>query len=522
MHAMHALSPRPTPPRQRRLVFALAAILLASAANGTEANGQWQRLRGSAGWPLFGGELAGTAHQRADPMVRGSTRHVQNCNDDGPGSLRAVITDAGESDTVDLSQLQCARITLATGAIAIRTDNLTVRGKGATETVIDGGNHDRLFIHYGFGTLSLQELTVSGGYYRATGHDVAFGGCIAARSYLSLDRVDVRDCRAIGVGSYGGGTFSYGLLARDSTISGNLASGRLDDATTAGFGGGIYAYVVQLTGSTVSGNRVDFQADPRFSSYGVGGGIMAIVGGSITDSTIDSNFSQGRGGGIASFNSLAVSNSTISGNRADEEIGGGLFLRWPSALQLDNSTVAFNEAGGDAGGIWLNAPGSLFRSSLVTHNSAGNAGAGNGHDIGNRLNPYSPETALVIGGDHNLVSTRGTLLTLPADSLQGDPKLAPLAHNGGPTRTHALQEGSAAVDAGDNPDGLAFDQRGLPRVYGPAPDIGAYEDQGAPPVPTAPRPVPGLSGWGALLLALGLGLAARRRQRSGGAQGRPA
>lgn len=512
---MHTQPRRRILPRHRCLASTLAAILLGGATTGAAAvDGQWQRLRGTTDWPLFGSPLAGTAQHRAIPTRHGATRYVENCNDDGPGSLRAVLTDAGESDTVDLTQLQCARITLATGAIAIQVDNLAIRGKGPAATVIDGGDNDRVFIHYGFGTLTLQELTISGGYYRATGHDVAFGGCIAARSYLSLDHVDVRDCRAVGVGSYGGGTFSYALLAQDSTISGNLASGRLDDATTAGFGGGVYAYVVQLSGSTVSGNRADFQADPRFSSYGVGGGIMTIVGGSIANSTIDANFSQGRGGGIASFSNLLVSNSTISGNRADEEVGGGLFLRWPSALQLYNSTIAFNEAGGDAGGIWLNAPNSTFHSSLVARNRASDPGAGNGQDIGNRLNPYSPGAANAIDGSHNLIGAHGSLLTLPADSVRGDPMLASLAANGGPTRTHALQEGSAAIDAGDNPSGLAFDQRGLPRVDGIRADIGAYEYQRAPPAAQAPTSVPGLSGWAAWLLAIGLGFAAARRHQA--------
>jgi hypothetical protein len=42
-----------------------------------------------------------------------------------------------------------------------------------------------------------------------------------------------------------------------------------------------------------------------------------------------------------------------------------------------------------------------------------------------------------------------------------DPRLAPLAFNGGRTQTHALLPGSRAVDAGDN-SGLPFgaDQRG--------------------------------------------------------------
>jgi hypothetical protein len=63
-----------------------------------------------------------------------------------------------------------------------------------------------------------------------------------------------------------------------------------------------------------------------------------------------------------------------------------------------------------------------------------------------------------------------------------DPKLGPLADNGGPTRTHALLPGSPAIDRGNtdvcsaDPVG-GVDQRGVTRPQGAACDIGAYESQ---------------------------------------------
>jgi len=56
-----------------------------------------------------------------------------------------------------------------------------------------------------------------------------------------------------------------------------------------------------------------------------------------------------------------------------------------------------------------------------------------------------------------------------------DPKLGPLADNGGPTLTMALLSGSPAIDAGDTTAAPTTDQRGFPRPAGAAPDIGAYE-----------------------------------------------
>jgi hypothetical protein len=66
---------------------------------------------------------------------------------------------------------------------------------------------------------------------------------------------------------------------------------------------------------------------------------------------------------------------------------------------------------------------------------------------------------------------------VPFDYTVDNPLLAPLADNGGPTRTHALRAGSPAIDAGTNVLPLATDQRGRSRTSGLATDIGAFEVQ---------------------------------------------
>jgi CSLREA domain-containing protein len=65
--------------------------------------------------------------------------------------------------------------------------------------------------------------------------------------------------------------------------------------------------------------------------------------------------------------------------------------------------------------------------------------------------------------------------------IGGDPMLAPLANNGGPTLTHAWLAGSPVIDAGDpnfDATNTPSDQRGpgFPRVVGRL-DIGAYESE---------------------------------------------
>ena len=93
------------------------------------------------------------------------------------------------------------------------------------------------------------------------------------------------------------------------------------------------------------------------------------------------------------------------------------------------------------------------------------------------------------------------------------PLLGPLQDNGGPSQTHALLQGSPAIDAG-NPATPgsggsaceAIDQRGVSRPQGAACDIGAFElDPGTP--------IPGVSSMGMITLAGLLGAAGFWRLR---------
>jgi hypothetical protein len=61
-----------------------------------------------------------------------------------------------------------------------------------------------------------------------------------------------------------------------------------------------------------------------------------------------------------------------------------------------------------------------------------------------------------------------------------NPKLGPLANNGGPTLTMALLPGSPAINAADQAAAPPTDQRGVPRPQGPGVDMGAFEYQYVP------------------------------------------
>jgi hypothetical protein len=82
--------------------------------------------------------------------------------------------------------------------------------------------------------------------------------------------------------------------------------------------------------------------------------------------------------------------------------------------------------------------------------------------------------AHVIDNGYNIIED-GSCLTA-ATSFAADPKLGLLQDNGGDTHSHALLNGSPAIDA--IPEGscdLGDDQRGVTRPQGDGCDIGAYE-----------------------------------------------
>ena len=117
-------------------------------------------------------------------------------------------------------------------------------------------------------------------------------------------------------------------------------------------------------------------------------------------------------------------------------------------------------------------------------------------------------------------------VTLPGDAscpgprLEGDPRLGPLAANGGPTATLLPGPGSAAIDALAGAACPATDQRGLPRPQLGGCDAGAVEVQpgaaGTPP----PGASAGSSTAARRVSGLRLGPAAFRAAGAGGSIGK--
>ena len=458
----------------------------------------------------------------------GVTRPVTSCADDAdPGTLRNVLAIAGEGDTIDLTTLTCSTITLTQGPIdtSVLGDNhlydVTINGPGRDLLTIEAGGTSQVFVVGGFssnqGRAIFNDLTIAHGDYSGglAGCITGFGGAV------ELNRVTVTDCHsrgtvplvfagavdvttlemtesvishssatATGVNGTAIGGASYasgGMTLVDSTVSGNTVTapwGVNDGYLTAG--GGLYSRGnLVLTRSTISGNTIGATNEGENAR---GGGVFVRGVATIIASTIDGNSADGAGGGVfkevfsnygdpppPQDTKLIVTNTTISGNSAAS--GGGIVASRP--LHLANSTIGFNHATGAGGGVMFllsgvyDAEGTLTaQSSIIASNTSDGAGAAD----------LDADDTLAASGANNLVMAADSAIALPGDTLAADPLLLPLSSNGGPTRTHALGEGSPAVDTGNNAAELEFDQRGEPfaRVSGTQADIGAYERQQPP------------------------------------------
>jgi hypothetical protein len=168
-----------------------------------------------------------------------------------------------------------------------------------------------------------------------------------------------------------------------------------------------------------------------------------------------------------------VVNTTLSDNAASDQHST---IQNGGQLALENVTVVAPSADGlvynelqpfrlGAHFFWVCGGGSVSSANTIVHGRCG--------VCGQPLNPS--EFAISLGGNIQ-VGGDTCAFAHPTDHVNLTPEqlaLGPLAHDGGPTATHALLPGSVAIDAGA--DCPPVDQRRVPRPQGAGCDAGAYE-----------------------------------------------
>jgi CSLREA domain-containing protein len=466
-------------------------------------------------------------------------RTVTSLADPGDGTcntaqctLREALADPGSTDISFAAGLTGA-VTLAApqagGGTLVLRESLTIAGPGAGITIrrratdpqfriltiepgatvalanltLRNGKTDRVgggIVN--FGTLMLRNCTVAGN--ASSQH----GGGIDNHGPLTLEHTTVANNSAAGSG---GGIDNHGmtLTVTNSSIVRNSGSGIES-------GGGTLA----ITNTAVSFNSgrgiiLDWghATLEKVRILGNSGGGIALHQGTIalTNSTFSRN-SAGDGGGIVNSagGRYTIANSTISNNAATG-LGGGIyntvgdpFGRLSATVRLTNSTVSGNSAGSGGGIRNSDRLGGAFATvinSTIASNSARATGGGIDQEeaalessnivslvnslVARNTAPTAPDVTGGAGASFSLIGDgTGSGLTNSNGNQVGnvspytspiDPRLGPLADNGGPTATRALEAGSPAIDAASSPDCPATDQRGVARPQGAACDIGSYE-----------------------------------------------
>lgn len=315
---------------------------------------------------------------------------------------------------------------------SVGVNHTFIVGVGPDETIVDGNGLDNVFRISRPRTVTIEGMTLRNG---ATSN---VGGGIENEGDLSVLRC---------------------VIEHNSAL----------------LGGGIYA------GTNSGGNLSVIDTIVRSNTAAHGGGIYTKMQTAIRNSELDRNFASGFAGGIFEAYQLTMTNTTISNNAANTD-GGGIYS--VTAASIYSSTIVDNDAdhdrdelGGIGGGILVET-GSRFISvnTLFARNTIRDA------PISDNCNG-----TLEVYGMNLLDDVVGCAFTgngTVATGVISPSTVGPLQDNGGLTPTHALLDGSEAIDAttdqgciDENLAPLTTDQRGEPRVAGERCDVGAYESQ---------------------------------------------
>ena len=371
---------------------------------------------------------------------------------------------------------------------------------------------------YNTGILTMEDCTVANnesGNRGSTGlgpTPAGQGGGIYSDGTLNMLRCRVTE-NLTGYSSNGAGIYNKGAMKLEKcTISGNISGDgtgcrHCDTGTGGGNGGGIFNLGTNCTiiDCTIENNETGIggQGDALYGVAGSGAGICNCGTITLENTSVINNvtgignsynyqFVGGGGGGFfnTSVGNASLHNCTISGNSTGNGVedvagqgiggyGGGICNN--GKLTLKSCTIVNNKTGqgesplgADGGGIYnadtaeCHITNTIIAGNTVSPDRSGPDGWG--ELISNGYNLIANISAVTISGN-----TTGNLLGV-------DPLTTPLADNGGPTRTHALQMTSPAVDAG-TAAGLTTDQRGRARPTDMAgitnaldgSDIGAFE-----------------------------------------------
>lgn len=424
----------------------------------------------------------------------------------GDGILHLV--DTGIDDN---SAANGAGIYASNGSVSLENANVT-----SNTATGDGGGI------YGTGAtdLRLTDAEVTGNASQGSGGGIYSDSSVDVR----LTRSEFSDNTAA---VNGGGAR---VLGSEVHVVGGMFSANEAEA----LGGGIYAGRANADGTAFVGNTAgdsgggvysalacNFE-DALFSSNSAqlnGGGAACELATSLR-TRFEQNLAYERGGAIHADNYVTIEESAFVSNTALID-GGGVWIK-PANFNSRVTRTLFEEnvALGNGGGFWIGADDLhvAFANSTFSGNVA-SVGDGSALYIGTGANAFAYNTTFAANGPAETIAKYGELtlqnsiissaglncvsalddpeiislgyniasddscvgLDVVGDQAATDPLLAPLANNGGNTRTHALLDGSPAIDAAldvgcQGSLTIGVDQRGAARPELGC-DIGAHEQE---------------------------------------------
>lgn len=427
-------------------------------------------------------------------------------------TLRAAIEEGNALAGFDTVGVPAGTYTLALGQLQTTSD-ISIQGAGPGSTIVQAGPQayggaSRVFRLGVDGVDGQTRRAVLGRLTIRNGAAASGGGVsVGFTTQALLEQVVITGNHAE---TSGGGVLNAGdLTLRDAVIANNRAPG---STTAGGFsrGGGVRCVApeeVSVPQVKLRIERASVVANVAFSGGGIHANDCNVT---VVASTISGNTATSRdGGGGLYLDELGVhelTNVTISGNATTGVSstghsggGGGLSYRGDdnnyggpdSTLSLDHVTFFDNTSPVKTSGhnlVTTRPARTTIRNTILVH----------ARTFGTNCSAVSAPlgTPLASRGG-NIEFPGASCFVVPApssvtpDLTDSDPKLLPLANNGGPTMTHAPAGISRAIDriapsAGACP---TTDQRGQPRPRdgngdGIARcDSGAFEAQ-SPPVGT--------------------------------------
>ena len=339
----------------------------------------------------------------------------------GRGTYRLTLPGSGEDAG-------------ATGDLDV-TARVVLDGRGAR---VDGQRLDRVLDVLPGGSLTVRDLTVSGGAAQGTGAP-ASGGGVRNAGMLTVDRSTITGNTAVRAGGGIEATAGSVTTVSRSTLSGNstgagpgnggglhltgagtvhVERSTVSGNTAASEGGGLWnsgtgTMTVDrtvVTGNTASGAEATMGGGGLFQeagptgtltvtrsevtdnvadgAAGSGGGILNDQGTLVVERTrVEGNSAPRAGGGIeANLGRTTLDRTDLTGNvtAAAPGNGGGLHLTGAGTVRIDRGSVTGNRAANDGGGLWNSPTGTM---TVERTTIRGNTAGGEGDDVYQEVGP---------------------------------------------------------------------------------------------------------------------------------------